>query len=118
LTKIITFDSSLPVKGFTWDHSWIFDYESAWSVFEKFKFFNSFSDADLFRLFGTEVIKQKKSKTWSKKNRDLYSLNAFDDFFTNHILGISIKEVTKVINEGGDAMCIKSSFGKKQRSGM
>ena len=95
MSKIITLETSLPIKEYTWDSRWIFDYESAWSIFEKFKFFNSLSDSDIFRLLGTDVVKRKKSNIWSNMNRDLYSLNAFDDSLTKEIMGISIKEVTK-----------------------
>jgi hypothetical protein len=72
---IITWDISLPKKVYTWDSRWISDYESAWSVFEKFKFYNSFSDSDIFKLFGSDVIKRKKSNTWSGINRNLYALS-------------------------------------------
>lgn len=57
---------------FTWRKEWICDYESPWSIFEKFKYANSITNKELYDLFG---------KTISNHNR-IYGINNFSSYTT------------------------------------
>lgn len=46
--------------GYTWDSSWILQYESPWNILLKFCYMNSITFNDLFKLYGKENLKDKK----------------------------------------------------------
>ncbi|NOU96207.1 hypothetical protein GC093_23705 [Paenibacillus sp. LMG 31456] len=54
-------------------------FESAWSIFEKFKFANQVNSIELLRVFGTEQVKAIKTSLNGRGIRELYYLESFDE---------------------------------------
>mgnify|MGYP001317448272 CR=1 FL=1 len=97
-------------RTFAWSSSWYHPYESAWSIFHKFMFANKVTINDLFKIFGSESIQNKRSNVWSKKDGDLFTLEGFDEKRLQDILGFNLK--ANIIEES--ATILKILFQKHQ----
>lgn len=95
---IVSGDSNTCFPGYTWNPQWIFPCESPWSILEKFKFANDANVKDVFTVLGSEYVDNLKTKTvWSKKLRNLATLEGFSDQKAYKILGTSFVSNTKNI---------------------
>ncbi|MCD1257650.1 TniQ family protein [Paenibacillus athensensis] len=63
-------------KHFAWNSNWIQEFESFWSIVEKFKFANSASSWDFVQLFGKH---DTKKLAFTKLHRDLYEVTVVDE---------------------------------------
>ncbi|KJD40539.1 hypothetical protein QD46_07785 [Paenibacillus polymyxa] len=74
----------------TWSETWIRNFESPWSVFEKVKLMNIANKRDIFNLFAVEKL-QKQRTIIAQKYHDFYLLSAFDDKKLQDKLGFQIR---------------------------
>lgn len=77
--------------NFIWRKEWIFEYESPWSVFEKFSFANYVNRNDILWTLGTEEVKAIKSSLGDFR-RELFELQGFDSSSLYEALGCNFKE--------------------------
>lgn len=83
---------------FTWRPEWISQFESPWSIFEKFKLANHVDHYEILRCFGSEQT--KKTQTFKEKYFYLYNLATFDVEVIKKALGYDIvNENRKHINQ-------------------
>lgn len=61
----------------TWRNEWISPMESAWSIFEKFRYMNEITNRELLNEFGIECVRTQKGLI-AKKYRNLYTLDGID----------------------------------------
>lgn len=80
---------------YTWNRDWIWPYESPWGVIEKFKFANSAQDKDILEVLGTINVRNKTKKFYTYQDRNLVSLQGFDEDKLTQILGVNIKKIFK-----------------------
>ncbi|MEK3702901.1 hypothetical protein MKY87_02155 [Paenibacillus sp. FSL R7-0198] len=76
--------------NFIWRKEWIFQYESPWSVFEKFAFANYVDRNDILRTLGTDEVKAIKNP--GDFRRELFELHGFDSSSLYKALGCNFKE--------------------------
>ncbi|MWC31378.1 TniQ family protein [Paenibacillus sp. MMS18-CY102] len=81
--------------NYCWSTDWIRDYESPWSIFEKFKYANLIKAKDLLALFGNEQVKKNKIISCSKRYSNLYYLSGFDKSLLQSGFGYDIFEENK-----------------------
>jgi hypothetical protein len=98
-SKIIVPEAfSIHLSYYTWNPQWVFPCESPWSILEKFKFANDANVKDVFNALGSEYVDSLKTRTvWSKKLRNLATLEGFSDQKAQQVLGISFVENTQNI---------------------
>ncbi|WCN36212.1 hypothetical protein [Aneurinibacillus uraniidurans] len=95
---IVLGDPSNHRPDYTWNPQWIFPCESPWGILEKFKLANNANVTDIFNTLGTEYVDSLKMRTsWSKKLRNLTTLEGFSDQKAHKILGNSFVSNTKNI---------------------
>ncbi|CAM3596645.1 hypothetical protein EDM52_23535 [Brevibacillus invocatus] len=82
-------------KSFTWNQKWINQYESSWSIFEKFKYSNVVKSSDLLTIFTTKLCNNQKKSSWSKVDRDLLNLVNIDDDKCKAVFGVSLHSHNK-----------------------
>lgn len=80
-----------------WQLDWVSPFESPWGILEKFRFANAASIDDIFYLMGSELVKNKKSKQWSNRDRNLFTLDGIGDTSVEEVLGCNYKQ--SVLNE-------------------
>jgi hypothetical protein len=79
--------------NFSWNKAWLWPYESAWGIFEKFKLANAAQDKDILGLMGSVNVRNKVKKFYTNQDRNLIHLNNFDSDILSSILGTNIKEL-------------------------
>ncbi len=94
--SIIPKDTTSKSTLYTWNSRWIWEYESPWSIFEKFKLANETNDIGIFKIFGTDQIKLRTKALYSFEERDLNTLRSFDEDILFRVLGVNLKETMHV----------------------
>jgi hypothetical protein len=89
-------------RKITWNHGWISPYESLWGIFEKFKFANCATVKDIYRLYGTDYVKNLKSQTIGRPHRDCIRPSGLDhdlikSAFTQSLLQINERNIDRLI---------------------
>lgn len=101
-------------KVYTWRREWISEYESPWSVFEKFKCANEISSSDVIRQMGTEKLRQ--IRVIRPSSYGLYNLSAFDPELTREVIGVDLVEQNqKILNKLEGVLPHKHFVGVKGR---
>lgn len=91
-----TFHATARIKNnYCWNENWVHEFESPWSLFEKFKYANTVKDRDVLEIFGTEEIKNKKVLRRTKNNSNLYSLSGFDNLRLAEVFGHDFKQTNE-----------------------
>lgn len=73
-----------------WRREWIRPYESAWSIFEKFKFANIVERSTIIRAFGIEKVQKIKGSHIGDQFRDLLHLKGLDPSLTEYYLSFDL----------------------------
>ena len=96
--KRLTFPNKEEQKfSFLWKKEWVNKFESPWSVYTKFQFYNYTDEKEFFQLFGGPEVKKLKGRI-SDGHKFMYSLTSFDNAITKKILGYSSRTNQKMIN--------------------
>ncbi|MFJ7310828.1 hypothetical protein [Peribacillus frigoritolerans] len=74
MSNVLFFKRGMLKCHCVWDKDWISEYESPWSLFEKFRYFNSVSSLDFVKYFGN-----KKNSKNIYNNIDIYELDYYFD---------------------------------------
>ncbi len=95
ILKIRHLTSDLSV---TWNPQWISPTESLWCAFEKFRLMNIATQKDILDLFGTEKVKNQRSRKQSSNN--LIEPQGIDGESLEIILGMNLKKLNlEVLSE-------------------
>ncbi|QMV44726.1 hypothetical protein [Cohnella cholangitidis] len=80
---------------YTWNPDWIKNYESPWSVFEKYKYANSIFSKDFLTTFGTDELNALKHLSLTKINTNLENMDRICTDKINQILLKPVKEISQ-----------------------
>lgn len=81
-------DPQQPQYTLAWRKEWVSDFESPWSIFEKFKYANCAKTEHILSLFGGPRVQRLKNKTICAQTlRNLKTLAGFDDNLLQPVFG-------------------------------
>lgn len=92
--RLLTETDNEVTEKLCWNDQWISPYESAWGIFEKFKYANNANSRDIMSLFGDEKVRNQKNK--SKSKYDLLNFMKFDLNLIRDGLGIDFYHKNKI----------------------
>ncbi|MCE5169695.1 hypothetical protein LQV63_10255 [Paenibacillus profundus] len=85
-------DKPLDINFYTWNLQWVKDYESPWSIFEKFKYANNIGTKDFLKTFGTDELLAIKHLALSEKNCNVVRMERLQDDKIEQILKVPVKK--------------------------
>lgn len=94
---VLEHDTPSVEENYTWNSLWVKDYESPWSIIEKFKYANCITSKDFLRTFGTDQLISLKILSLSFVNANLVTMERLDDNKLNSVLKVPLKEHAKQI---------------------
>ena len=75
----------------TWRSSWILDYESPWSIIQKFCHYNSISFRQFLLEAGNDDVRKLKGKI-GQYHKSFYNLNGLDENIVKQLISFPLKE--------------------------
>lgn len=78
---------------YTWRKEWIREYESPWSILEKFKYANAITNKDIYSILGKTKDNGDLIKSQSKAHKSYITLDGFDENRVINTLGVNIKQM-------------------------
>ncbi|WP_404450219.1 TniQ family protein [Sutcliffiella horikoshii] len=89
--KLVFSFADLKKTKATWRSSWILDYESPWSVIQKFCHYNSISFRQFLLKVGNDNVRKLKGKI-GQVHKSIYNLNGLDDNLVKQLISFPLKE--------------------------
>jgi hypothetical protein len=105
------------ITGTTWRSSWILEYESPWSIIQKFCHFNSITFRDFLFKVGSDHVRILKGKI-GQNHKSAYTLSGLSEELVQSILSYPLKEMNnKFINKILLPLQYKDNFSHNYLSG-